>query len=273
MSAANWLIASRVEDLDRRCVRCGYSLRGLASKRCPECGLEFDPDAPPPPPVPWLRRKNTGWVRAYYQTIWLVVARPRTFANHAWHYGEVEPKDGESFRRLTVILAALSAATFVALLNFDGDHLLDARLAQAARDFVIVLATALTFLSIATLRVPIQLPHVRAAGVERRFSFLQKFCCAGLGIAPVVPLVTMLAICPFAEAVRVWLMMMAGIALIALPVLWCGGCAMLLIFGGRVTFARFVEYGFISALLWVAALAVAIGVGFLVSWAAGLLPI
>ncbi len=28
----------------RTCLQCGYRLRGLASDRCPECGLRFDPD-------------------------------------------------------------------------------------------------------------------------------------------------------------------------------------------------------------------------------------
>lgn len=27
-----------------RCVRCGYCLKGLSSRRCPECGSDFDSD-------------------------------------------------------------------------------------------------------------------------------------------------------------------------------------------------------------------------------------
>lgn len=39
---------------DPACRRCGYSLRGLDSDRCPECGCPFDRDAAdtPPGPVP-----------------------------------------------------------------------------------------------------------------------------------------------------------------------------------------------------------------------------
>lgn len=31
---------------DKRCLRCGYILDHLPAPRCPECGLEFDPDQP-----------------------------------------------------------------------------------------------------------------------------------------------------------------------------------------------------------------------------------
>jgi heme A synthase len=30
----------------RSCRRCGYELRGLATPRCPECGIGFNPDDP-----------------------------------------------------------------------------------------------------------------------------------------------------------------------------------------------------------------------------------
>src|SRR5580693_7070002 len=28
------------------CISCNYQLRGLVTRRCPECGREFDPDNP-----------------------------------------------------------------------------------------------------------------------------------------------------------------------------------------------------------------------------------
>lgn len=33
-----------------RCLRCGYDLRGQTTPRCPECGLEFDPEQLETPP-------------------------------------------------------------------------------------------------------------------------------------------------------------------------------------------------------------------------------
>src|SRR6266550_8871915 len=43
------------------CLDCNYSLRGLAIRRCPECGREFDPDQPlsfnSGRPLNWLDRK------------------------------------------------------------------------------------------------------------------------------------------------------------------------------------------------------------------------
>ena len=34
------------ELIHKRCLGCGYLLEGLPENRCPECGLEFDPDNP-----------------------------------------------------------------------------------------------------------------------------------------------------------------------------------------------------------------------------------
>jgi hypothetical protein len=48
---------------EQNCAKCGYSLRGLISTCCPECGKEFDPNPPYPPqvmellkPVDWPAR-------------------------------------------------------------------------------------------------------------------------------------------------------------------------------------------------------------------------
>lgn len=36
-------VANEVVEVEATCWECGYSLRGLASRRCPECGRPFDP--------------------------------------------------------------------------------------------------------------------------------------------------------------------------------------------------------------------------------------
>ncbi len=41
---------------DARCLGCGYSLRGLAEPRCPECGRPFDPADPTSVRLPARRR-------------------------------------------------------------------------------------------------------------------------------------------------------------------------------------------------------------------------
>lgn len=40
-------IANEVVEVEASCWECGYSLRGLSSRRCPECGRPFDPADPP----------------------------------------------------------------------------------------------------------------------------------------------------------------------------------------------------------------------------------
>ncbi|MBN2560433.1 MAG: hypothetical protein JXQ75_05830 [Phycisphaerae bacterium] len=42
---------------DAVCIKCGYSLRGLAEHRCPECGSEFDPLDP----STFVRRRDVWW--------------------------------------------------------------------------------------------------------------------------------------------------------------------------------------------------------------------
>src|SRR5438874_11216010 len=68
---------------DRFCESCGYNLRGLQQCRCPECGCEFDPNAPPMARIPWLRRLEIGTWRAYWQTVFAVTFRPIRFAREA----------------------------------------------------------------------------------------------------------------------------------------------------------------------------------------------
>jgi hypothetical protein len=64
------------------CLGCNYPLRGLPSRRCPECGREFDPDEPPTMnmgrPLTLLARVllgPTGWPTvclAIAPVLWLV---------------------------------------------------------------------------------------------------------------------------------------------------------------------------------------------------------
>ena len=49
------------------CLGCGYNLRALTERRCPECGREFDPDSqatwahqPPDPPAKRIAKDAIG---------------------------------------------------------------------------------------------------------------------------------------------------------------------------------------------------------------------
>src|ERR1043166_8412508 len=100
--------ADAVDD-SLHCERCDYDLRGLTVARCPECGLEFDPAARPKADVPWLRRKESGTLGAYYQTVWRVLFRPQDFAEQVWRVGDINPLESETFARFTVNIATFSA--------------------------------------------------------------------------------------------------------------------------------------------------------------------
>jgi hypothetical protein len=84
------------------CEQCGYSLLGLFSDRCPECGKPFDPTELPLARVPWLYRARLGRVSAYVQTVAMILRRPRQFAREMCRPVRVSAPDARSFRRVTV---------------------------------------------------------------------------------------------------------------------------------------------------------------------------
>jgi hypothetical protein len=240
---------------ERTCLRCGYDLRALEERRCPECGLPFDPDAPPPPAVPWVRRHEIGAVRAYFATVALVVLRPRRFAEQAWRWTEFDPEEGELFRRRTAVLAAFSPSVAL-ILGMEIAH--RGRIPQDLAAVASLMALpALAFFWIATLRVRVAMPLGRSPDVERRFAYLQKFCCAGLGLMAAAPLLSTIAA---AAALAGWAPRDAPVAAVfaVIPVAfvaWIAGCGMYLIFGGRVSFRLALAAVAMSVGLWLFAIA------------------
>jgi hypothetical protein len=216
---------------------CGYDLRGLRETRCPECGLRFDPDAPPPPRVPWLVRRQIGWPRAYWRTAWLVVLRPDQLAEQAWRAAQYHADDAAVFRRTTALLAAASVALMVASsvsLSFPNHG-------QAIREtglaFFRVLLPAIAFFWVLTIPVPLEAPTSVARQLSLQIEPLRPLCCAGLGLTPLVAV-------PFAmttllqrltqrnfEDARIILF---TIGLVAVLGAWGRGAMMYLIHGGRV---------------------------------------
>jgi hypothetical protein len=61
---------------DLLCPKCSYNLRGLVEYRCPECGTPFDPAKLTSSAIPWLHRRRSGRVRAFWHTAILVTFRP-----------------------------------------------------------------------------------------------------------------------------------------------------------------------------------------------------
>lgn len=91
------------------CENCGYNLTGLSGHVCPECGRPFNSNAPYVSRIPWAGRRETGLGRAYWRTVIEMMFRPRTFAREATRGSSRAVADSESFRAITLWLAAISA--------------------------------------------------------------------------------------------------------------------------------------------------------------------
>ena len=103
---------------DLYCPDCGYSLRGLTSDRCPECGLLLDFIESDTPIIPWERRRELGWFRTYWQTVAQVIFRRKKFCRA--FYRPVSYRSAQLFRWVTVLhvfIPALLAAPALYLLK------------------------------------------------------------------------------------------------------------------------------------------------------------
>ena len=173
-------------DPGRPCVDCGYDLRGLQQNRCPECGLEFDPLYLPPADIPWLK-SDGSIVRAYFKTVWLVLVRPGRFGETVWQEVEVDGVAATRFRWTTIGVACGSVLA----------TLLPA-FAPLSKQGVIVLAAlcapVIMFLWMATEKFNIIQFRPPRYLQEVRFHRLHDLSCAGLALAPIVPLFVFLGI-------------------------------------------------------------------------------
>lgn len=152
---------------DLYCPECGYSLRGLTSGRCPECGLLLDFIESKVSLIPWERRREIGRLRAYWRTVWGAVFRPKRFCRAA--YQPVSYRCAQKFRWLTV------AHAFVALLvvSFAGEVLSDGPATEEAVEetgwwYIAVVGLSLLLALAAFTGIPTYFFHPRYLPVERQ---------------------------------------------------------------------------------------------------------
>jgi len=112
------------EEYDFLCEGCGYSLVGLMSDRCPECGKPFDPADLPLARIPWLYRIRLGRFRTYYKTVHMITYQSRAFAEELTRPVRISANDAFAFRRLTIRLfwSLTAGITIVCLFLFVWDH-------------------------------------------------------------------------------------------------------------------------------------------------------
>jgi hypothetical protein len=112
--------------VDLYCPACGYSLRGIASDRCPECGLTIDRSSAAMSRIPWSHRVRIGRFRAYWRTNVMAILRPGRLADEIRR--PVDFRDAQRFRHITVSLAW---APLVALGTWGYLSLIDVRAAPS----------------------------------------------------------------------------------------------------------------------------------------------
>ncbi|MBU0617201.1 MAG: hypothetical protein KKI02_05755 [Planctomycetes bacterium] len=171
---------------DLFCPDCGYSLRGLTSERCPECGLKLDFIESEVSLIPWERRREIGRLRAYWQTVLLVMFRNKVFCRAA--YRPVGYHDARSFRWVSILHAYGPALLCLGVL-----HLLHPDLLPGAADeygwwliglnWVCVLLALLAFTGMPSYFFhPRSLPMAR----QNRAVALSYYGCAPLALGPVM---------------------------------------------------------------------------------------
>lgn len=104
--------ASPLRSTELYCPDCGYSLRGLTSDRCPECGLLLDFIDSASSTIAWVDRRRRGRVRGYVLTVFAVISRPKILCREVFR--PVSLADAQRFRWVTVALMTLSLWSWAA---------------------------------------------------------------------------------------------------------------------------------------------------------------
>jgi hypothetical protein len=171
---------------DLYCPECGYNLRGLTSRRCPECGLVLDFIESDTPIIPWERRRELGRFRAYWQTVLMVMFRNKLFCRAA--YRSVSYRDAQKFRWVCILHVLIPLLLMLPILKaFDAEVLAD-----AVKEFgawfigVIYICFLLTLLALTGL--PSYFFHPKSLSVQQqdRAVALSYYACAALAWAPLV---------------------------------------------------------------------------------------
>lgn len=87
------------------CPQCDYSLRGLSSERCPECGFAVPEVLAGESVIPWIHRTTLGFWRAYWRTVWMATFRQRRLRNVMAR--PVSFAESQKFRWVTILFAYL----------------------------------------------------------------------------------------------------------------------------------------------------------------------
>jgi len=206
---------------DLFCQTCGYNLRGLTGNRCPECGGSLDGVRSLLPQIPWVNRKETGWFRAYWRTVWFVMVRQASFCDEMAR--PVSYRDCQLFRWVTVLFVSIpSMLPMLALyLTMKVESFHDQLVLQAVAagwPLLIFYVCWLLFLAAVT-GVPSYFFHPRGILLEQqnRAIALSYYACGPL-IFLTIPVLTCAAAILMQNAKNEALSMALGVLSVTLPI-------------------------------------------------------
>jgi hypothetical protein len=163
------------------CEKCGYNLRGLQQRICPECGSEFRPNQQAASQLPWKQRQAIGFLDAYWRTVKLVLFHPRRFGLEVWEGGRIHQRDANAFRWITVAHAYVPL--LIVWLSFAGPNLRHDELitfTAAVGLLLLVWLMKSTYLLVSFFK-----KQTMSADVQRRLVALSHFTCAALALSPI----------------------------------------------------------------------------------------
>lgn len=166
---------------DTFCEKCGYNLRGLNQRVCPECGATFKPNQHAASQLPWKQREAIGFLDAYWKTVKLVLFHPQRFGTEVWEGGRIHMKDAKVFRWITV--AHGYVPLLIVWLSFAGPNLPQTELIVFTSGVALLLLVWLT--QSTHLLVSFFRKQTMSADVQRRLVALGHFACAALALSPI----------------------------------------------------------------------------------------
>jgi len=176
---------SRYAD-DLYCPDCGYSLRGLTSERCPECGLRLDFIESEVSLIPWERRRELGRIRAYWQTVLMVLTRTKILCRAM--YRPLSYTDAQRFRWLSALHGYIPLLLMLPAVHWANPKMLAWAADYAGTWFVALACVCDFFALLAFTGLPSYFFHPRHLSPEQqdRAVALSYYGCAGLVFAPLV---------------------------------------------------------------------------------------
>ena len=187
-------------DIPIPCPACAYDLRGNASGRCPECGIELDEEAlSTRAAIPWQSRHKVGRLQAFVRTVSLALRHPAQLARQAGR--EVDYRSARLFQLICCTLAWLCLLPICPLLWYGvlaADPAAPRPLSAALADLSLVLALGigLLFWLLTATGLPSYFFHPRALATELqdRAIAISYYSAAPLALIPVAGVITLLVV-------------------------------------------------------------------------------